>query len=124
LLRQDPRNHTFTSYQVQEILEKLEVTRPQWTVAAITTNNDYSAQVRSQTFAKNIEIARASNAGDPSTALDQYCTIMNVDSGRYGPAKDIFVDKVQTIMTESTSNEAIDLVMCGLVGRVNACLQR
>ncbi|KAI8356861.1 hypothetical protein B0O80DRAFT_527599 [Mortierella sp. GBAus27b] len=124
LLRKDPRNYTFTSYDVQEILDKLELTRSQWTVAATTTNNDYTAQVKSQSFAKNVEIVRASDAGDPAGVLEQYCTVMNVDSGRYGPAKDIFMNKTETIMTESTGNVAIDLAMCGLVDRVNICFRR
>ncbi|KAI8345727.1 hypothetical protein B0O80DRAFT_266241 [Mortierella sp. GBAus27b] len=124
LLRKDPRNHTFTSYHVEEILEKLEVTRSQWTVAAVTTNNDYSAQVKSQTFSKNIETARASDSEDPAAVLEKYCTIMNLDNGRFGPSKDVFMDNIETIMTESTSNESIDLAMRGLVDRINVCFQR
>ncbi|KAG0220629.1 hypothetical protein BGX31_010764 [Mortierella sp. GBA43] len=49
---------------------------------------------------------------------------MNVDSGRYGPAKDVFMDKTETIMTESTSNESIDLAMCGLADNINVCFRR
>ncbi|KAG0197167.1 hypothetical protein BGX31_004998, partial [Mortierella sp. GBA43] len=124
LLRKDPRNHTFTSYHVEEILEKLEVTRSQWTVATVTTNNDYSAQVKSQTFSKNIETARASDSEDPAAVLEKYCTIMNLDNGRFGPSKDVFMDNIETIMTESTSNESIDLAMRGLVDRINVCFQR
>ncbi|KAG0370247.1 hypothetical protein BGZ54_007149 [Gamsiella multidivaricata] len=50
--RKDSYNRTSTSYEVEDVVQKLEVNEPQCIVANITTNNDYTAHVPGQSFAK------------------------------------------------------------------------
>ncbi|KAF9954192.1 hypothetical protein BGZ65_004192 [Modicella reniformis] len=105
LLRQDPRTRSFTTYDIQKVQETLEVNQEQWAVAAVVTNNDYTKQVRGQTFAKNLDLVRDCDAPDRQGILDQYCVRLVEDAHRYGPAMDIFFNRVETIEDAATSND-------------------
>lgn len=124
LLRKDTRNHTFTEYNIESLIQKLNVTTPQWIAAGIVTNNDYSGHLRGQSFVKNLGVVRSCIAVDAKGVLDQYCIKMNVDKDRYKMAADIFLDRLETTVEESSSNEAIDAAMKEVVKHVSIFLHK
>ncbi|KAF9347175.1 hypothetical protein BGX34_003339 [Mortierella sp. NVP85] len=123
LLRKEPTSRSYTLYSLNDVLQKLNVTKEQWTVAAITSNNDYSANIDGQTFEKNLAIVKRSNAKDTIGILSEYCLSMGVESNRYDMAKQIFIERVETLAAETKNNQAVDQMMQSLVVRVNSCVQ-
>ncbi|KAF9142547.1 hypothetical protein BGX20_007219, partial [Mortierella sp. AD010] len=124
LLRKDAKSHVFTEYEIENVIQKLEINEVQWIVAGIVTNNDYSGHVKGQSFAKNLAVVRRGDAMDEESVLEQYCAEMGVSSMRYRPAMDIFIDRFETTEEESNSNEAVDMTMKKLVESVSMFFQR
>lgn len=123
LIRKVPRSCTFTSYNLEDVLQKLEVSEAQWVVAGVVTNNDYTRHVPGQSFPKNLALVRECDARSNQDVLDQYCAKLGVNSTMFGSAKDVFFDRFETTEADSTSNEAVDAVMKELVNSVTRCLK-
>ncbi|KAI8356066.1 hypothetical protein B0O80DRAFT_497583 [Mortierella sp. GBAus27b] len=124
LLKKDSRTHKFTSYDVDNIIQHLGVSRDQWALAAVVTNNDYSKQVRGQTFSKNIVAVRDCDKNDRSLALNQYCARFGVDATWFSQATGIFFDGIETLMEASTSNDHIDTMFKEMANSTTICLQQ
>ncbi|KAG0304984.1 hypothetical protein BGZ98_004744 [Dissophora globulifera] len=123
LIRKVPRSRTFTSYDLKDVLQRVRVSEVQWVVAGVVTNNDYTRHVQGQSFPKNLALVRECDAGDFQDVLDQYCDKLGVNSIIFGPAKDVFINRFEVREADSTSNEAVDIVMKELVNSVARCLK-
>ncbi|KAG0371405.1 hypothetical protein BGZ54_000032 [Gamsiella multidivaricata] len=60
LLRKGLRNRTSTSYEMEDVTQKLSVSEAQWIVAAVVTNNDYTSHVTGRSFAKSLAMLESS----------------------------------------------------------------
>ncbi|KAG0315952.1 hypothetical protein BGZ99_007155 [Dissophora globulifera] len=79
--------------------------------------------LRSQSFPKTLALVREYDAGDLQDVLDQYRDTLGVNSIIFGSVKEVFFDRFQTREADSTSNEAVDIVMKELVNSVSRCLK-
>ncbi|KAF9959869.1 hypothetical protein BGZ65_013032 [Modicella reniformis] len=102
LLRKDVRSHSFTSYDVEELINKLNINLNRWIVAGTVTANDYSRHTRGLSFKKNMAIVQEC---DDETVLK------------------VFEQKETFAKEEAASNEAIDTAVKGLMDDVNKFLQ-
>ncbi|KAF9163129.1 hypothetical protein BGX20_001442, partial [Mortierella sp. AD010] len=122
LLRKDTRSHAFTEYKIEHVIQKCQV-GPQWIVAGIVSNNDYSSHLPGQSLAKNVAAVMECDAVSERSVLDQYCTMKDVSSVVFQPAMDIFFDKQEILEAESTSNGTIDATMERIVNSVSRDLR-
>ncbi|KAF9168886.1 hypothetical protein BGX21_010676 [Mortierella sp. AD011] len=95
--------------------QKLDVNEVQWIEAGAFANSDYSGQVRGQSFIKDLGGVRRCNEVDGEGELDQYGVEKIVSSITYNPAKDIFLDKPETMEGEFGSNRLIDTAMTEII---------
>jgi hypothetical protein len=124
LLRKDPKTHTFKELKLDDILSTLDISQSQWIVAAIVSNNDYSAHVPGQSFSKNLTTLRSyADVDDPLQLLACYCEFFNIHPDRYKQSVDIFLSKSETLIEELSSNDEIDNKMKELVDQITTFLQ-
>ncbi|KAI8605759.1 hypothetical protein EDD21DRAFT_110602 [Dissophora ornata] len=108
LLRKEPGADVYTSYSVADVIQMLQVNEAQWVVAGVVTNNDYTGQIRGQSFKKNLAVLRECDAVDKQDILHQYCAKMGVSSTRFDSATDVVFKRLETTETDSTSSDGVD----------------
>ncbi|KAF9944235.1 hypothetical protein BGZ65_012388 [Modicella reniformis] len=117
LLRKDVRSRSFTSYDVEGLINKPNINLNQWIVAGTMTTNDYSRHTRDLFFKENMAIVQEC---DGETVLKVFETgVTNLQLMSFSTERRPLQKKKKD---EAASNEAMDTAMKGVVDDVNKFL--
>ncbi|KAF9914938.1 hypothetical protein FBU30_002289, partial [Linnemannia zychae] len=109
----------YSEYNIEKIIQQLNVTWEQWVTAAICTSNNYTTHATGQSFKKNMGLLRQCNANTIQGVLQQYCEIIGVSPSSFDESISIFIHKTETIEKENDSNDTdVDRLMQDTVTEV------